>query len=166
MNCSPRGEFFLIENMPNAKNIENVGKIKEKLSKAKSVVVTDYQGLTHKQLEALHTALRNVGAEYVVVKNSLLKIASENSTVSNGPTAALFAYDDQFSPLKELFKFIKTNSLPKVKFAVLDGTQYDAAETARIASLPSKEGLVAQLMFTLNANTQKFAYLLTQIKKN
>lgn len=151
--------------MPKVKNIESVATLKTKFEKAKGLVLTDYQGLTHKQLEQLHLALKKVGAEYVVVKNSLLKIASGNSASSSGPTAALFAYDDELSPLKELFKFIKTYSLPKVKLAILSGKQYDSVETARIASLPSKEGLVAQLMFTLNANTQKLAYLLTQIKK-
>lgn len=151
--------------MPKAKNIENVAKLKERYAKAKSLVVTDYQGLTHKQLEELHKALSKVGAEYIVVKNSLLNIASEEKVKSTGPTAVLFGYEDELAPLKELFKFIKTYSLPKVKVSFVAGTEYDPASTSRLASLPSKEGLIAQLMYTLNANTQKLAYLLTQIKK-
>jgi large subunit ribosomal protein L10 len=155
--------------MPKEKNIQSVAKIKEKLSRAKSVVLTDYQGLTHKQLEQLHLALRNVGAEYLVVKNSLLKIASSSlqSPVSSvGPTAALFSFDDTLSPLKELFKFIKANALPKVKTGTIDGKTYEAAELAVLAALPSRNDLIGQLMFTLNANTQKLAYILTQIKKS
>ncbi|MCL4398063.1 50S ribosomal protein L10 [Patescibacteria group bacterium] len=154
--------------MPKAKNIETVGKLEEKLKKAKGLVLTDYQGLTHKQMEDLHKSVKKAGAEYVVVKNSLLNIAStrnQKPVTSVGPTAVLLAYEDEFAPLRELVKFIKTNSKPAVKMSVLGGTEYDAAETTRIASLPSKEGLIAQLMFTLNANTQKLAYLLTQVKK-
>jgi large subunit ribosomal protein L10 len=151
--------------MPNQRNIAAVASLKEKLEKAKSVILTDYRGLTHKQLEDLHKTLRKINAEYVVVKNSLLKIASEGTAASTGPTAVLLAYGDELSPLKELFKFIKTYSLPKVKTGTIGQTVYAEAEIARIASLPSKEGLIAQLMFTLNANTQKLAYLLTQIKK-
>ena len=151
--------------MPKAKNIQVVDELKPKLEKAKGLVLTDYQGLTHKQMEDLHKALRKVDAEYVVVKNSLLKIASKNTAASTGPTAVVLSYGDELSPLKELFKFIKTYSLPKIKGGTIYNTSYDAAQITRIASLPSKEGLIAQLLFTLNANTQKLAYLLTQIKK-
>ena len=157
--------------MPKEKNIQSVAKIKEKLSRAKAVVLTDYQGLTHKQLEQLHLVLKNVGAEYLVVKNSLLKISSaemlkqvQHDTII-GPTAALFSFDDTLSPLKELFKFIKANALPKVKSGNIDGKTYEAAELAVLAALPSRNDLISQLMYTLNANTQKLAYLLTQIKK-
>lgn len=162
---------FLIFNMPKAKNIESVARLKDKVAKSKGLVLTDYRGLTHKQIEDLHKALRAVEADYVVVKNSLLKIAASSSDFKlpgdqmTGPTAGLFAYGDTLAAVKELYKFIKSTTLPKVKLSIIDGQEYDAAATAKIAALPSKEGLIAQLMFTLNANTQKLAYLLTQIKK-
>lgn len=152
--------------MPKAKNIATVASLKEKVEKSTGFVVADYQGLTHKQLEELHKALRKVEADFTIVKNSLLKIASNEKLKSVGPTAVLFAHKDNLGALKELYKFIKTNTLPKVKFSILDGQEYDEKETARLAALPTKEGLIAQLMFTLNANTQKLAYLLTQINKN
>ena len=150
--------------MPKQKNIDSVAKIKDRYDRAKSVVVTDYQGLTHKQLEELHHSLKSLGAEYTVVKNSLLKIATGEKLQNTGPTAVLFSYDNPLASLKELYKFIKTYSLPKVKTSFLDGQEYDEPATARLASLPSKENLIAQLMYTLNANTQKLAYILTQIK--
>lgn len=158
--------------MPKAKNIAAVAFLKEKVDRSKGIVLADYRGLTHKQLEDLHKALRKVEADFVVVKNTLLRIASSdrypltaNRSELTGPTAALFAYGDSFAAVRELYKFIKTTTLPKVKLSILDGQEYDETATARIASLPSKEGLIAQLMYTLNANTQKLAYLLTQIKK-
>lgn len=151
--------------MPKVKNIENVAKIKEKLTRAKSLILTDYSGLTHKQLEELHKTLKKVGAEFLVVKNSLLKIASENSAVSNGPTAALFSFDDELAPLKELFKFIKTYSLPKVKSGTVFGQNYDSAQIAALAAIPSRETLLTQLVYALNGNIQKFVYILGVIKK-
>lgn len=157
--------------MANSKNIEIVGKLEEKLKGARLLVLADYRGLTHKQLEDLHRKLREVKAEFVVVKNSLLKIAASKTGHSlppsqlTGPTAVLVSSADDFSGLKELYRFIKTTTFPKVKVSIFEGKEYDETETARIAALPNKEGLIAQLMYTLNANTQKVAYLLTQIKK-
>ncbi|MBI3558828.1 50S ribosomal protein L10, partial [Candidatus Gottesmanbacteria bacterium] len=61
--------------MPKAKNIAVVASLKEKLARAKSLVLADYTGLTHKQAEELHKKARLAGGEFLVVKNSLLKIA-------------------------------------------------------------------------------------------
>jgi large subunit ribosomal protein L10 len=159
--------------MANQKNIAAVASLKEKLEKAKGLVLTDYSGLTHKQLEDLRTKLKTVGAEFVVVKNSLLKIASENATASNGsprftveagPSAALFSYDETLPSLKELYKFIKINTLPKVKFGRLDGVDYEETQLARLAALPSKEILLSQLLYTMKANLQKLVFVLGEVK--
>lgn len=162
--------------MANAKNIETVGKIKERLDRAKSVVLTDYRGLTHKQLEEIHKALKKINAEYLVVKNSLLRISLQ-STIYNtlassaggqnttlvGPTAVFINYGEEFTALKELFKFIKNFSLPKVKLGFINGVAYDDKQVTAIAAIPSKEVLYTKLVYTLNGNIQKLAYVLTQI---
>lgn len=158
--------------MPKQKNIDTVATLSEKLGKAKSVVLTDYQGLTHKQLEELHKALKKVEAEYMVVKNSLLKIAG--GPESSGPTAALIAYGDEISPLKELYKTIKSLSLPKIKIGIISGKEYTPTEVETIAKLPSKEILQAQvvgrlnspifgLAYSLNYNLQKLVYVLKAV---
>ncbi len=163
--------------MPKAKNIESVVKLKEKLERAKGLVLTDYTGLTHKQLEDLHKTVKKVGAEYLVVKNSLLSIASDKKETSVGPTAVLFAYEDELAPIKELFRFIKTNQLPKVKAGTISGQTYDGQQVATLATIPSKEalyGIVVSrlnsplygLAYSLNSNLQKLVYTLGQIKKN
>lgn len=150
--------------MPKVKNIESVAKIKEKLDRASGVVVTDYQGLTHKQLEEIHKGLKKVNAEYLVVKNSLLKIAGFKETAT-GPTGVFLSYTEDFAPLKELFKFVKTFSLPKIKMGIINGTTYDDKQIAELAAIPSREILLSKLAYVLNANTQKLAYILSQIKK-
>lgn len=160
--------------MANVKNTTVVASLKDKFSRAKSVVLADYRGLTHKQAEELHRNVKKVGGEFIVAKNSLLKIAGGYQ--ATGPTGALIAYEDELTPLKELFKTIKTLGLPIVKSGVINGIVYDEADISRIAKLPSKEILQGQavsrlsgplygLTYTLNYNLQKLTYILANIKK-
>lgn len=159
--------------MANQKKISLVASLKDKLAKAKGVVLADYSGLTHKQTEELRAKLKAVSGEFLVVKNSLFKLASSttaynltenNPSLVTGPTAVILAYDDILLPLKELYKFIKAYSLPKVRLGRLENLDYSTEKLAALAALPSKETLISQLLYTLNANTQKLAYLLDQIK--
>lgn len=161
--------------MPKAKNISVVSELKDRVAKAKSIVVTDYRGLTHKQAENLHRNVKKAGGEYLVVKNSLLRIASDGIE-STGPTAVLFAYDDEITPLKELAKFIKTTTLPKIKFSFMSGVRYDDKQTETLSKLPGKLELQTMLvgrlsspmyglLYSLNGNLNKLVYVLSQIKK-
>lgn len=166
--------------MANQKNITIAAELKDKLAKAKAVIITDYRGLTHKQSEEFHRAVKAVDAEYVIVKNSLLAKASQETdyelpaTDLIGPTAALLAYGDEISPLKELAKFIKATTLPKIKFGFIGKTRYADTDIDRFSKLPSKIELQGQvvsrlssplygLAYSLNYNIQKFVYLLSQI---
>lgn len=161
--------------MANQKNIDIATSLKDKLSKAKSVVLTDYRGLTHKQAEDLHRAVKKAGGEYLVAKNSLLKIAGGYQL--SGPTAVLLAYEDELAPLKELAKTIKNLTLPKIKLGFIGGKEYSDTEIDTIAKLPAKEALQAQLVsqlssplyglaYTLNANIAKLVYVLKGVKPN
>lgn len=168
--------------MANSKNIAIATSLAEKFSKAISVVLADYRGLTHKQSEDLHRAVKKVGGEFVIAKNSLLQIASQSSHYNLepktlvGPTAALFAFEDELAPLKELFKIIKTLSLPKVKFGFISGKKYSDLEVEVIAKLPGQDILRGQvvgrlngpiygLVYSLNYNLQKLVYVLSKINK-
>lgn len=161
--------------MANAKNIAIASALSEKLSRARSVVLTDYRGLTHKQAEELHRNVKKAGGEFIVAKNSLLKIAGGYQLT--GPTGALLAYEDELAPLKELFKTIKTLSLPKVKFGFIGTKEYSDSEIETLAKLPSKETLQGQvvsrlsgpiygLVYALNANFAKLVYVLKGVKPN
>lgn len=167
--------------MPKQKNISVVTDLKEKVAKAKSIVVTDYRGLTHKQAEDLHRNVKKAGGEYLVVKNSLLKIATQSSPYNlepsplSGPTAVLLSYADEITPLKELAKFIKTTTLPKIKFSFMSGVRYDDKQTETLSKLPGKLELQTTLvgrlsspmyglLYSLNGNLTKLVYVLSQIK--
>ncbi len=86
--------------MKKAQKVKVVEELKEKLDKSKSLVLTDYRGLTHKQLEEFKRNLKDLSSEFLVAKNTLLKLALPDSitqsleTSLTGPTAVLFSYND------------------------------------------------------------------------
>lgn len=138
--------------------LDMVSDITAKLARAKSLVFTDYQGLTMSKISVLRKELKVQGAEFTVTKNSLLKIALENSQfpVSNsefltGPVATLFAYDDEITPIKTLVKSLKDFAKGTVKAGFL-GTEYlDQYQLNSLAKLPSKAELQAKVVGTLAA---------------
>ncbi|MBI2430399.1 MAG: 50S ribosomal protein L10 [Candidatus Levybacteria bacterium] len=159
----------------NDKKVAIVAQLSQKASKAKAVVFTNYQGMTHPQLEQLKKALKNTQAEMVVAKNTLLKIALGQNQNLEGPTGTIFAYEDVVNPLKELAKTIKTLKLPLIKFGIIEGRVLAEADIVRLSTLPSREVLLAQfvggikaplygLHRALNWNIQKFVMTLQVIK--
>lgn len=164
-----------------AKKEAIIKRLSEKVAKAKAMVFTNYQGMTHIQLEKLKRDLKNTQTELVVAKNTLLNLSLEASNSKlqmpylEGPTAILFIYDDLVAPLKELARSIKTLVLPRIKFGILDNTLLAEQEIVRLAALPSREVLIAQLIGSmksplyglhraLNWNLQKFVMTLKAIE--
>lgn len=126
-----------------------VAELAEKAGKAKALVFTNYQGLTHIQLEQLKKALKKTNAEYVIAKNTLLKLAlgqTQGDKEFELPTATLFIYEDIVAPLKELAKTIKNLKLPAIKFGILEGKLITEQEVLKISILPSREVLIAQVI--------------------
>jgi len=159
-----------------------VAKISDKVAKAKGLIFTNYQGLTHVQLEKLKKAIKPLQADLVVTKNTLLLLSLQISNfkfqISNfeGPTATLFIYDDPIEPLKQLAKTIKELSLPTVKFGILEGQSLTGEQVLKLATLPSRDVLIAQLLFQMKApiyrlhralgwNMQKLVMTLKAIEK-
>lgn len=159
-----------------------VTKLTEKLSQAKSVVFTDYKGLTMAQLTDLRNKLRELGAEFTITKNNLLKLALKNSqlTIDNGqlfegPTATLFANDDEISPIKILVKALKDTAIGSIKSGIFEDELIDDVMIQKLASLPSKDELRAKVVMSLTsplygivgvlqANLRNLVYALEQIK--
>jgi large subunit ribosomal protein L10 len=135
------------------KKEELVKELTTKTEKAKGLVFTNYQGLTHQQLEGLKKALKKLDAEYVSTKNTLLLLALKDKLDTESekdkfrdPTATLFMYSDIVEPLKHLNKTIKELSLPSIKFGFLEGKVMTDQEVTKIASLPPLQVLQAQLL--------------------
>jgi large subunit ribosomal protein L10 len=171
-------------NTKKQKKQEIVNEISAKVQKAKSLIFTDYQGLTHQQLETIKKVMKKLEAEYIATKNTLLKLAlnsdkrqATSDKSFDGPTATLFIYKDFIEPIKELAKSIKTLHLPVIKFAVIEGQTYSADQIDKIAKLPPTNILHAQLLGqlqspisglhrALNWNLQKLVLTLNAIKEN
>ncbi len=159
-----------------------VEEIADKASKAKALVFTNYQGLTHKQLEGLKKGIKPLDGEFVVAKNTLVLRALEKASVKienpeslDGPTGTMFLYADPVEPLKKLAKMIKELNLPSVKLGILDNQALTSEQVLKLATLPSRNTLLAQfvggmksplygLHRALNWNIQKLVLTLKAIE--
>ncbi len=142
--------------MPNKEKVSAVAEIVEHFNTSSATVITEYRGLTVKQISQLRRAL---GGEttYAVVKNTLTRRAAAEAGVSIedsllvGPTAIAFVKGDPVAAAKGLRDFAKTNPLLVIKGGVLDGKSLTAAEVSRIADLESREVLLAKVAGVLKA---------------
>jgi large subunit ribosomal protein L10 len=126
--------------------------IKEKFEKSKEVIVTDYRGLSVKDLYDLRSKLREVGVEYKIYKNTLAKIAVTGQPFEGvkeylvGPTAFAFDYENEVEAAKILTEHAKKQKNLEIKGGVIEGNVVDVASIKQYASLPSKEVLIAQTL--------------------
>lgn len=142
--------------MPNTQNQETLGKIKEDLGKVNAMWVVDYRGLTVKEIQELRTSIREAEAGMKVYKNTLMHIALQELELPNldalleGPSAFVFAGEDPVASAKALKDFAKKNQNLVIKGGMMDGLFVDAAQVEAIASLPSREELIAKLLGTIS----------------
>ena len=166
--------------MPSAKNTEALEQIKADLTDVQAVWVVDYRGLTVKESQELRRNIRESGAIMKVYKNTLMQIAlkemdmPEMDQVLSGPSAFIFADGDPVASAKAIRDFAKSNETLVIKGGIMDGGFVDADAVQKIASLPSREGLIAMLLGTisnplvqtvrvLNAPMEAFARCVNQI---
>ena len=127
-----------------------VAEIVDAFNDSAGAVLTEYRGLTVKQLQELRRALGE-NAHYAVVKNTLTKIAAQEAGVEgfddllNGPTAIAFINGDLVEAAKGLRDFAKANPALVIKGGVLDGKALEPAEIAKLADLESREVLLGKL---------------------
>ena len=142
-----------------------VAEIVESFNEASGAVLTEYRGLTVKQLQELRRSLGE-NASYAVVKNTLAKIAASEAGIDgfddllNGPTAIAFINGDVVEAAKGLRDFAKANPTLVIKGGVLDGKQLDPTEIAKLADLESREVLMGKLVGAMLASLSQAVYLL------
>ncbi len=142
-----------------------VADITESFSDAAGAVLTDYRGLTVKQLQELRRSLGE-NANYAVVKNTLAKIAAKEAGIEGfdelltGPTAIAFISGDVVEAAKGLRDFAKANPALVIKGGVLDGKALEPAEIAKLADLESREVLMGKLAGAMLASLSQAVYLL------
>ena len=142
-----------------------VAELVESFQESAGAVLTEYRGLTVKQLQDLRRALGE-NASYAVVKNTLTQIAANEAGVEGfddllvGPTAIAFINGDVVEAAKGLRDFAKANPSLVIKGGVLDGNPLGAAEIAKLADLESREVLLAKLAGGMLASLSQAVYLL------
>lgn len=133
-----------------------VAELAQKAKNSNSVIFANYQGLTHQQIETLKKGLKQAKAEFVVTKNTLLKLSVKDLGEAGDnefkePTAAIFVQDEPIAALKELAKTIKELKLPTLKFGIVDGQLLTGDDLIKLSSLPGKDVLLAQLVGSLKS---------------
>ena len=126
-----------------------VAELKEKLESATALYYTDFTGLNVKRMTELRRTLRKAKVEYVVIKNTLaLRAVNESGLVGQklrGPTGLVVA-KDPVAAAKIITDFAKANDAkPEVKGGVFEGKQIDKAQVTKLASMPSREQMLAEL---------------------
>jgi large subunit ribosomal protein L10 len=156
--------------VPNAENTESVAELKERFAGVQTAVLTEYRGLTVRQLSDLRKQLKGASAEYKVVKNRLARIAIKDSALDGlgkhltGPTGVAYTRHDPVSVAKALQAFVKNNPALTIKVGVVEGKVLEAAALKSLADLPSKEALRAQLVGALQGPLSQLVTLLTAVQ--
>lgn len=146
-----------------------VAEIKEKLEKANSVVLSQYQGLTVEEDTVLRKNLREAGVEYKVYKNTLVILAAKELGLEGiveyleGPVAIAFGYEDVTVAARVLNDFAKDHKKLELKAGIVEGEIYDTDKIKQLATIPSKEVLIAKLLGSIKSPLSNFAYLLSAI---
>lgn len=135
----------------------NIAELRERFARASVTIVAESKGLTVGKTRELRRAIRAAGGEFKVAKNTLARLALQETAFSkleellSGPTGIVFGYSDPVAVTKALVKFAEQNDKVAVKGAVLDQKVLSAGEVADLAKLPSREALLSMLLALMQA---------------
>jgi large subunit ribosomal protein L10 len=142
----------------------SVAELADKFRNSNAALLTEYRGLTVKQLKELRKDISE-HATYAVVKNTLTKIAANDAGISSfddelaGPSAIAFVHGDTVAVAKSLRDFAKANPLLVVKGGYFDGAPLTAEEVTKLADLETREVMLARLAGAFKASLFGAAYL-------
>jgi large subunit ribosomal protein L10 len=158
--------------MPTEAKQATVAELKEELSKSKAAIVADYRGLTVSDIQAVRRALRNEGITYRVVKNRLAKIAAQEAgreqlnELLEGPTAIAIGSSDEVTLARTFLDAIRPYRNVVIRGGMIGETRIDAGSITRMASLPGREVLLAQLAGGIASPLATMASLLAAPLRN
>ncbi|HET9345250.1 MAG TPA: 50S ribosomal protein L10 [Candidatus Limnocylindrales bacterium] len=157
--------------MPTEAKRESVAELREVLSGSRTLIVSEYRGLTVKEIAEIRRALSKQDVKYRVVKNRLLKIAAQDtigealSPMLTGPTAIAFG-DDESATAKAVLDATRPYRVVTITGAVLGDKAISADAVRSLASLPPREVLLAKLAGGMQAPIGTLAGLLTANIRN
>jgi len=152
---------------------ELVERLAKDLSESQIAILINYKGLDVLQMTDLRAQLRAEGVQAEVVKNTLMNRASEGTDAAlmkdlfKGPNAIVFSKDDPVAPAKILVNFAKdkANAKLEIKAGTLSGKLLDFEELKQLAKMPSREELLGQVVYTLNAVPTSFVNVLAGVPR-
>lgn len=153
--------------MPTAKKIQEVEELTERLNRSTVLIGAEYRSLKVKETTALRRTLRTAGLEMQVVKNTLFRRAAEAAgltgadELTDGPTAIIFGFDDPIAPIKTVVEYQRqARNTFAARKGYLDGQVYSAAQLAELATLPSRDTMIAEFAGALQSPITELVYLL------
>ena len=151
---------------PRPEKVQTVSEITDLFNKSNAAILTEYRGLKVKHLGELRRALREVGGEYRVFKNTLVRIAADGvgagaiEPMLHGPTAVAFVTGDAVDVAKALREFAKTNTNLIVKGGLLGTKVLSAAQAGALADMPPRQQVLAEIAGLFAAPLSQMASLL------
>jgi len=151
---------------------KRVDELKERLDRSGLMVLTDFTGLAVDDMTTLRAKLKAAGGEYYVSKNTLIRLAIKGTPAEPvgehlvGPNGMALGYDDVAALAKALNEFAKESKKLEIKAGLLDGELIGKDQIKRLADLPSREALLAQLLGGLNAVPTNLVSVLAAVPRN
>lgn len=150
-----------------------VEELRQRMSRARALVLAEFRGLTVEQQTRLRRELRQAGVEFTVVKNTLTRIAAQQAGIQGlepflvGPTAVAMSYDDPVAPARELVRAMRElRDQLGIKAGWVEGRLVGPDEIRRLAELPSRQELLARVAGGLQAPLAGFAGVLTGLLRS
>jgi large subunit ribosomal protein L10 len=148
--------------MPTPEKEQILRDTNERISGVRGLYLADLSGMTVESVSLLRRRCRDQKIQVRVIKNTLLKRAFNDQGISAlddflvGPTGLVYSKENEMTPAKVLSDFAKEFEKPRIKAAVVDGKLFDAKAIAKLATLPSREVLLSQLLSTIIAPMSQF----------
>lgn len=149
--------------MPSQKNVQQLTAIKEKLAQSKAVLVVDYSGTTVVDQVKLRQAIKEVGGEFYVTKNTLIRLALDKTELHDvlvGMNALVLSYQDEVAAIKKVMDFHRETEKLAVKQGLIEDRVLSPQEIEDLSKLPSKDELIATLIARLQSPGQNLVGVL------
>lgn len=156
-----------------ARKQEDLNALAEQLNNSKSAMIVSFNKLTVNKDQEFRNQLREAGAKYQVVKNTIARLAVKGTPYENagehfkGVTAIAWTDNDAVVLSKTVSKFVKENAdFYTFKAGIVEGKVVDLKQVQAIASLPSKEELISQLLYVINAQAQRIVTVINAVPRD